>query len=176
MSVAPAPVAAPAAPAVKLDPRFAAFIANDGPEVFSAVVHANQIWSPDPFDVDTIHLEAREAFARLLNRASGPEPPSHGKSLLLLGEAGSGKTHLMRAFRMAAHTAGTGYCGYLQMTTRTDNYARYVLSKLIDSLEQPYLPTATSTGLARLARGLFDALQGVSDLDRHRFLEESHEP
>jgi hypothetical protein len=171
MTVASAP-----APASRLDPRFAAFIASDGPEVFSAVVHANQIWEPDPFDVDTIHREAREAFGRLLNRAAGPEPPPHGKTLLLLGEAGSGKTHLMRAFRMAAHADGTGYCGYLQMTTRTDNYARYVLSKLIDALEQPYLPNAAATGLTRLARGLFDALQGVSELDRGRFLEEAHEP
>ena len=36
MTVATAP-----APAFRLDPRFAAFIAGDGPEVFSAVVHAN---------------------------------------------------------------------------------------------------------------------------------------
>src|SRR5439155_10603047 len=117
-----------------------------------------------------------EAFDRLLNRAASPEPPPHGKSLLLLGEAGSGKTHLMRAFRSAAHSAGTGYCGYLQMTTRTDNYARYVLSKLVDALEQPYQPNASATGLTRLSRGLFDALQGVSDLDRRRFCEEAHEP
>src|SRR5437660_9208920 len=103
--------AAPA-PAARLDPRFAAFIADDGPEVFSAVVHANQIWKPDPFDVETIHQDAREAFGRLLNRAAGGEPPPNGKTLLLLGEAGSGKTHLMRAFRLAAHSAGAGYCGY----------------------------------------------------------------
>ena len=104
------------------------------------------------------------------------EPPPHGKSLLLLGEAGSGKTHLMRSFRNAAHAAGAGYCGYLQMNTRTDNYGRYVLSKLVDSLEQPYQPPATATGLTRLARGLFDALPGVSEVDRHRFLEETPEP
>jgi hypothetical protein len=171
MTVAPAP----AAP-VRLDPRFAAFIAGDGPEVFSGVVHANQVWGPDPFDVDTIHQEAREAFGRLLGRAAGPEPPPCGKSLLLLGEAGSGKTHLMRAFRLAAHAAGAGYCGYLQMTTRADNYPRYVLSKLIDGLEQLYQPPASAPGLTRLARGLFDALRGVSDLDRRRFCEEAHEP
>jgi hypothetical protein len=160
----------------QLDPRFAAFIAGDGPEVFSAVVYANQIWNPDPFDVETIHQEARDTFARLLNRAAGPELPPYGKALLLLGEAGSGKTHLMRAFRLMAHAAGTGYCGYLQMTTRTDNYARYVLSKLIDALEQPYQPSSGATGLTRLARGLFDSLQGVPEVDRRRFLQEPHDP
>jgi hypothetical protein len=168
--------APPVAPAPKLDPRFAAFIAGDGPEVFSAVVHANQVWNPDPFDVETIHGEAREAFGRLVRRAAAQEPPPFGKTLLLLGEAGSGKTHLMRAFRHAAHADATGYCGYLQMTTRTDNYARYVLSKLVDGLEQPYRPNSSVPGLTRLARGLFDALAGVSELDRCRFLEESVPP
>ena len=126
--------------------------------------------------METIHQEARDTFGRLLNRAAGPEPPPYGKALLLLGEAGSGKTHLMRAFRLMAHAAGTGYCGYLQMTTRTDNYARYVLSKLIDALEQPYQPSSGATGLTRLARGLFDSLQGVPELDRRRFLQEPHDP
>ncbi len=171
MNVAPGVAVAP-----PLDPRFSAFISADGPEVFSGVVYANQIWKADPFDVETIHHEARETFGRLLNRAAGPDHPPHGKTLLLLGEAGSGKTHLMRAFRLAAHSAGLGYCGYLQMNTRTDNYGRYVLSKLIDALELPYQPHAPATGLTRLARGLFDALPGVSEIDRRQFLEDLHEP
>jgi hypothetical protein len=171
MTVAPAPPAT-----VRLEPRFAAFIAANGPEVFSGIVHANQVWEPDPYDVETIHQEARAVFGRLLNRAASPELPPHGKSLLLLGEAGSGKTHLMRAFRLTAHSAGSAYCGYLQMNTRMDNYARYVLSKLIDGLEQPYKPNASTTGLTRLARGLFDALPKVSELERRRFCEETQEP
>ena len=130
------PVAAPA------DPRLAAFCDRKGPEVFSAIVHGNQVWTPDPFDVDSIHADARAAFAGLLTRATGPAPPSYGKTLLLLGEAGSGKTHLMRAFRSEAHAAGTGYCGYLQMTTRADNYAQYVLSNLIDALTLTNPPDA----------------------------------
>ena len=75
--------------------------------MFSGVVSANQIWKPDPFDVETIHHEARAAFSQLLNRAAGSDPPPHGKSLLLLGEAGSGNTHLIRAFRLASPAAGT---------------------------------------------------------------------
>src|SRR5437588_7379300 len=160
------PTIAPAQPGT--DPRVAAFCTQAGPEVFSGIVHGVQIWTPDPFDVEAIHADAREAFERLLNRASSPELPPYGKTLLLLGEAGSGKTHLMRAFRSATHAAGAGYCGYLQMTTRTDSYARYVLSKLIDSLEQPYKPGHPETGLARLARGLLDALDMIPAEDRQR--------
>jgi hypothetical protein len=168
------PALAPPRPAA--DPRVAAFRTPAGPDVFSGVVHGSQIWTPDPFDVETIHADARELFARLLGRASSGEPPPHGKTLLLLGGAGSGKTHLMRAFRTTAHASGSGYCGYLQLATRTDNYARYVLSKLIDSLEQPYRPGLPDTGLARLARGLLDALDMIPLEDRRKLTDDLLEP
>ena len=93
------------------DPRIGAFVDPDGPEVFTAIVHGNQVWTEDPFDVDSSHGAARAQFRRLLDRASdSDELPTHGKTLLLLGEAGSGKTHLMRAFRTHAHahTLATG--------------------------------------------------------------------
>lgn len=171
----PATVApSPQAPAV--DPRIAAFCAPAGPEVFGGAVHGSQIWSADPFDVESVHAEARETFTRLVNRASSLEPPQYGKSLLLRGEAGSGKTHLMRAFRAIAHTAGAGYCGYMQMRTRTDNYARYVLSNLISSLEQPYKLGSPQTGLNRLARGLLDALDMIPAEDRQRLCSDLLEP
>src|SRR5262249_46480984 len=140
-------------------------------EVFSAIVHGNQIWTPDPFDVDSIHAEARAVFAGLLSRASGSAPSRSGKTFLLLGEAGSGKTHLMRAFRTETHAAGIGYCGYLQMTTQADNYARYVLSNLIDSLEQPYQHPNPVSGLSRLARGLLDAVDVLSPDERQRLCQ-----
>ncbi len=165
-----------AAPAAQTDSRAAAFCSPSGLEVFSGIVHGSQVWTADPFDVESIHADARGAFARLLNRASSSEPPSHGKTLLLLGEAGGGKTHLMRAFRTTAHTAGTGYCGYLQMTTRSDNYARYVLTNLIESLDHPYKPGHPETGLNRLARGLLDALDAIPAEDRARLCGDLLEP
>jgi hypothetical protein len=171
----PPTVATPPAP-VAIDPRGAAYCSPDGPEVFSGVVHGSQIWTPDPFDVGAVHPEARAAFYQLLDRASGADLPPHGKSLLLLGEGGSGKTHLMRAFRNAAHEDGSGYCGYLQMLSRSDNYPRYVLSYLIGSLEQPYRPGDATTGLARLARGLLDALDMIPDADRQKLCDDILEP
>lgn len=158
------------------DPRTAAFCSRSGPEVFSGIVHGAQIWTPDPFDVESIHASAREAFARLVNRASVPDLPPYGKTLLLLGESGSGKTHLMRAFRSAVHGRGDGYCGYMQMTSRSDNYARYVLSNVIDSLEQPYKRGQPETGLTRLAHGLLDALDMIPAEDRQRLCDDLIEP
>ena len=154
------------------DPRVNA-ICSAGPEVFSGIVHQSQIWSPDPFDVEAIHAEARDGFHRLVGRASAPTPPAHGKSLLLLGESGSGKTHLLRAFRADVHESGAGYCGYLQLLTRMDDYARYILSGVIDSLEQPYRPGDPVSGLTRLARGLLDAIEVVPMEERRRLYEDA---
>ena len=89
---------------------------------------------------------------------------------MLLGEAGSGKTHLMRAFRTRAHGQGLGYCGYLQMTAEVSNYARYMLNNLIDGLEQPYAPDGPSrTGVARLAAALLESVPGLSRPDMEAF-------
>ncbi len=159
-----------------IDPRQTAYCSPSGPEVFSGIVHGNQIWTPDPFDVEVMHAEARVAFSTLLNRASDVELPSSGKVLLILGDGGCGKTHLMRAFRAATHSDGAGYCGYLQLSTETDHYARYVLSKLIDSLERPYKSGQAETGLKRIARSLLDAIDISSAEDRSKLCDDLIEP
>src|SRR5262249_27966257 len=113
---------------------------------------------------------AREQFERLLNRAAMTPPPAFGKILLLLGEAGSGKTHLMRAFRNSTHAEGRGYCGYLQMTSQASHYARYLLSNLLDALQQPYRRAAgETTGLTRLALGLLESLALVTPEESQQF-------
>ena len=155
---------------VALDPRMAAFLRTDCPEVFHAVATPTEIWKADPYDVETIHAEARAAFEHVLNRAGRTPPPPSGAILVLLGEAGSGKTHLMRAFRTRAHGQGLGYCAYLQMTAEASNYARYILSNLIDGLEQPYDPTGPSrTGLARLSAAVLESVPGLPGSDMEAF-------
>jgi len=156
--------------------RQSAYCSSAGPEVFSGIVHGNQIWTPDPFDVELMHADARAAFASLLNRASSMDAPGSGKILLILGDGGCGKTHLMRAFRTATHSDGAGYCGYLQLATDTDHYARYVLSKLIDSLERPYKAGQAETGLKRLARGVLDAIDVIASEDRLKLCDDLLEP
>ena len=155
---------------VAVDPRMAAFLALDGPEVFHSIATPTAIWKADPYDVETIHAEARAAFEHLLNRAGQTPPPPSGAVLVLLGEAGSGKTHLMRAFRTRAHGQGLGYCAYLQMTSEASNYARYMLTNLIDGLEQPYEPEGPSrTGLTRLSSALLESVPGLSGTEMEAF-------
>jgi len=145
------------------DPRTIAFCSPDHPEVFHAVASRSDIWKEDPFDVETIHEEARDTFQRLVHRASTVGGPASGRILLLQGEAGSGKTHLMRAFRNWAHAGSRGYCGYMQMTSSTNHYGRYVLNNLIDSLDQPYDERVGETsGLMRLSTLIAESPKGVS--------------
>src|SRR5690606_26732019 len=109
----------PPAPAGGADPRALAFCRPDGPEVFASVAHGSQIHERDPFDVESIHAEARDVFHRLVVRATTPEQHQHhhGRTLLVLGDSGSGKTHLLRAFRHQVHAQRLGYVGYLQLTS-----------------------------------------------------------
>jgi hypothetical protein len=148
------------------DSRTAAFCSPEPPDVFHAVAYRNDIWREDPFDVETIHAEARATFQRLVHRATNPAGPSAGRILLLLGEAGSGKTHLMRAFRNWTHARGRGYYGYMQMTSSTHHYGRYVLYNVIDSLDQPYYePSGETSGLMRLSTAIAESPRALA-LDR----------
>jgi hypothetical protein len=157
-----------------MEPRLAAFCSERGPDVFHSVSHRHEIWREDPYDVETIHGEARAAFERLVDRATTPPGLPAGRILLILGESGSGKTHLMRAFRNQVHRQQLGYCGYMQMTSHTDNYGRYILSNLIDSLDQLYFESGgESSGLLRLAGALAETPHAIlrADLIRLRELE-----
>lgn len=134
----------PSVPTLADDPRWLAFRSPQGPEVFHSVVSTHDIWKADPFDVESIHAEARDVFARTVDRIARAErrPPgtedNAGKILLLRGESGAGKTHLLRAFRHSLHSRGLGWFAYLQMTTSIGHYPRYILRNLVESLSQPY--------------------------------------
>jgi hypothetical protein len=147
---------------IEEDPRVAAFCSPQLPELFHAFAYANDIWRPDPFDVGSIHPGARETFQRIVGRVRETSGLPTGRILLLLGESGSGKTHLMRAFRNQVHSRASGYCGYLQMTAFTGQYGRYVLNNLIDSLDKPYDESRSeTTALLRLSSALAESSRDV---------------
>ncbi len=172
----PSDLPAPSDPA-PVDPRDLVFRSPGGPDVFHAVAHWDEVWRPDPFDVETIHEEAREVFRGLVARASMTPRPTSGRILLLKGESGSGKTHLMRAFRNWAHGGRRGYCGYMQMTSAADDYGRYVLNNLIDSLSRTYYePLGEATGLKRLSTALAESSRFVAAERLAQLREDEMEP
>ncbi|MDI1430198.1 ATP-binding protein [Polyangium sorediatum] len=131
------------------------FLSSTRKDLFHSVEHRTQIWREDPFDVECVHEKAREQFQKLLAQATGPQGLDSGRILLLLGESGSGKTHLVRAFRNHVHVHGLGFVGYMQMTTAITSYSRYLVSNLIDSLDQAYYEsTGTTSGLLRLSTAI----------------------
>ena len=137
---------------IEADSRLSVFLSNTKKEVFHSVEHRHQIWRENPFDVESVHEQARAQFQRLLTQATTPPGLDSGRILLLLGESGSGKTHLVRSFRNYAHINGLGFVGYMQMTTAASSYSRYILSNLVDSLDQPYYESlGTTSGLLRLS-------------------------
>jgi energy-coupling factor transporter ATP-binding protein EcfA2 len=137
-----------------VDLRVQAFLTPS--RVFAAVQQAFSIFDVDPFDVESIHKETRAVFEQLVARATTPSQHSElGRLLLVLGDSGAGKTHLLRGFRRYVHEYGRGFVAYAQLHSGADDYARYLLHHVIDSLARPYSgPAGERTGLHELASGL----------------------
>ncbi|RKI61391.1 DUF87 domain-containing protein [Corallococcus sp. AB049A] len=143
------------------DARLNAFL-SDGPEIFNSVQQGQTLWKRDPFDVPSINAPARTAFERLLKRATLRPAPDSGKILLLTGDSGSGKTHLVRAFRNRVHEKDQGYVGYMPMTVDVTHYDRYILSEFIDSLEKPYdQGRVDETGLMLLSQAVLSRCKNI---------------
>src|SRR5215470_5461401 len=120
-----------------------------------SITWEDDLWRADPVDVEAIHAPARRKFTELLDAVTSERGPGQARILLLHGQSGAGKTHLIRALRTAAHRAGKAYFGYAQMTPDVANYADYYLRRLVNSLEKPYDPDqGGESGLARLTNHL----------------------
>jgi hypothetical protein len=119
--------------------RWAAFCARQPADIFACVAGQHSIWGADPYDEETIHNEAREVFSDCLETAAdGPSGRvNRGRILLLRGDAGAGKTHLMGAFRREVERRGAGYFTYAQMSTGMADFWKYLLVHVVESLQQP---------------------------------------
>jgi hypothetical protein len=154
------------------DPRIEAFCSDVLPDLFHAFAYSSDVWKADPLDVESIHEGARKWFDRTVDRVLTPSGLSSGRILLILGESGSGKTHLMRAFRNRVHSRRRGYCGYMQMTAFTGQYGRYVLNNLVESLDRPYHEADSPvTGLMRISSALASSLDASSQSELQRLGE-----
>ncbi|MBK8975334.1 MAG: DUF853 family protein [Planctomycetes bacterium] len=148
------------------DPRLAAVLRADAAAVFHPIQHRGDVFRPDPLDVGRIHAEAREVFDALVARACDAQPNDSGRMLLVLGESGAGKTHLMRAFRSRVHAERRGFVSYVQMTSSASNYLRYVLRNVIESLGVAYDPEhGEATGLDALSNALCALPDACSDAE-----------
>jgi hypothetical protein len=136
-----------------VDRRIQAFLAPC--RVFSAVQQASSIFENDPFDVEAVHRDARKSFEQLVAQATmRPYVPDLGQMLVVLGDSGAGKTHLLRGFRRHVQEGNRGFVVYAQLQSRTEDYSRYLLFHLVESLSRRYSEQSGRTGLRELAGGL----------------------
>jgi energy-coupling factor transporter ATP-binding protein EcfA2 len=136
-----------------------------------SITWEDDIWRADPVDVEMVHQMARVRFADLLAAVRHGRGASQPRILLLHGQSGAGKTHLLRAMRTACHREGAAYFGYAQMTPDVASYADYFLRRLINSLEKPYDPDrGGASGLTRMTNRLVSdsAVLPEGDLEQLR--------
>lgn len=118
--------------------RFKAFRSAAGGQVLSFIAGQEDVWTNDPYDEESIHADARQVFSELLELAADRERSHKGRGrvLLLQGDAGSGKTHLLGAFRREVERLNAGYFAYAQMTTGVPNLRQYLLRNVVDCLQR----------------------------------------
>jgi hypothetical protein len=142
------------APGPEIDRRRQVFLSSA--PVFALIQKEVSLYEADPFDVDHMHGDARDSFRTLVKRAMMPSSQtSSGRTLLVVGGSGYGKTHLLRSFWSYVQEFGRGFVAYAQMDASVDDYTRYFLHHLVDSLKRPYSGRPGGrTSLEVLADGL----------------------
>ena len=117
--------------------RFKAFLSPPTEQIFQSIAGLEDVWMNDPYDVDEIHQNARLVFSSQLDLCSDRQRNARrGRVILMLGDAGSGKTHLMGAFRREVEDRNAGYFTYAQMTTGVFDLWQYLLRHVVDCLQR----------------------------------------
>ena len=142
------------APPSSADPRVVAFLKQT--DAFASTQYGSSVFEVDPYDVESLHASTCDAFEDMVDRATTPGMANNrGRMLLVLGDSGTGKTHLLRGFRRHVQENGHGLVAYAQLNSNATDYARYLLQNVIASLSKPYsIPSGKKTGLNQLAHGL----------------------
>src|SRR5690606_902851 len=155
------------APAMTTTTPLEALLTAPAADLFHSVDSRRDVFRADPYDVAEVHAEARQVLDGTVVRAANEGREGSGAILLLLGASGSGKTHLMRAFRNRVHSADRGFVCYAQMTSTATNYARYLLHHALESLGgAPYDTTrGPATGLVMLSDRLCAVPGACSDAE-----------
>lgn len=76
---------------------------------FSWARHIEKIWADDPADVAGIHADVRRDFVKALGRLAKSDDDASPHGWVVNGPGGSGKTHLLAAFRRETLARGGFY-------------------------------------------------------------------
>ena|GEM_PF-1155740 len=116
---------------------------EDDPPAFLRKDRVDDPWDYGP-DLEDYNRIAYRKIVRALNnlakaKETGEKPASQG--LLVLGEAGTGKTHLL--MRVARNLSGTNHILFVRKPNNEDAVAQHVWAEMISSLARS-LPTSGS--------------------------------
>ncbi len=103
---------------------------------FDWAVRLSNIWNDSAWDVPELHSDIRNEFAAKLKEMSGDTRPGSPLGWVLVGTAGSGKTHLIGNFRQEAARQRASFV--LVDLTDVSEFWSNVLQGYLDSLQVIY--------------------------------------
>jgi Cdc6-like AAA superfamily ATPase len=111
--------------------EYRTILENDPPAFFDRV---NTPWDQVP-DLEDYNLVAYQRIVRALNglsRSTVDESGSNTKGILILGDAGTGKTHLL--MRVARNLAETNHILFVRKPNNEDAVAQHIWANVVNSL------------------------------------------
>lgn len=120
--------------------QFRTILENEPPKFFDRV---NTPWDQVP-DLEDYNKHAYFRIVRALkgmSRSTSEESGSNSQGVLILGEAGTGKTHLL--MRVARNLAETNHILFIRKPNNEDAVAQHIWVNVVNSLAKT-LPTQTS--------------------------------
>lgn len=122
-----------------IDPKLDLFLSKKHqPDLFRSFAYEADIWDPTPWDCKVLHSRARSTLLKLVDSswANLANTPDKGRILLIRGESGAGKTHLLRTVRSELHSSERAFVAYMQAVSIRGNYGKYLLQKLVSSFDR----------------------------------------
>lgn len=101
---------------------------------FDWVMHMKSVWRDSEYDVAALHQEERTRIIDELEQIKATGEPSSPLGMVLIGEGGAGKTHLLSAIRRYALSQGFGFI--LVDMTDVHDFWKTVVQGYVSSLQE----------------------------------------
>ncbi|EKQ66591.1 putative ATPase [Leptolyngbyaceae cyanobacterium JSC-12] len=112
---------------------------------FDWVMHMKSVWRDSEYDVAALHQEQRTRIIDELEKIKATGDPNSPLGMVLIGEGGAGKTHLLSAIRRYALSQGFGFI--LVDMTDVHDFWKTALQGYVSSLQE-----ATAEGAPQFQR------------------------
>ena len=126
--------------------QFRPILEQDPPRFLDRV---NTPWDPVP-DLEEYNQNAYQRIVRALKglaRSNTHDEPSNSQGILVLGEAGTGKTHLL--MRVARNLSKSNHILFVRKPNNEDAVAQHVWASIVNSLSRS-LPESGTNGRSQL--------------------------